>query len=103
MLDWSAIQFGLIDNGVLALGMIFGVEWGDYLLPKRFKSKAGGAVVGGFIGNLVSDAVAGLAIGLHFTIGVTVGCFIPALLLPCVIKRATSNKPLRIREMISNA
>ena len=103
MLDWSAIQFGLIDNGVLALGMIFGVEWGDYLLPKRFKSKAGGAVRGGFIGNLVSDAVAGLAIGLHFTIGVTVGCIIPATLLPFVIKRANSNKPLRIREMISNA
>ena len=103
MLDWSAIQFGLIDNGVLALGMIFGVEWGDYLLPKRFKSKAGGAVMGGFIGNLVSDAVAGLAIGLHFTIGVTIGCIIPATLLPFVIKRANSNKPLRIREMISNA
>ena len=102
-MDWSAIQFGLIDNGVLALGMIFGVEWGDYLLPKRFKSKAGGAVVGGFIGNLVSDAVAGLAIGLHFTIGVTVGCIIPAMLLPFVIKRANSNKPLRIREMIKNA
>ena len=101
-MDWSAVQFGLIDNGVLALGMIFGVEWGDYLLPNKYKSKAGGAVIGGFIGNLVSDGFAGLAIGLHFTIGVTVGCIIPAALLPFVIKRANSNKPLRIREMISN-
>lgn len=84
----DAIVFGLIDNGVLVIGMLLGVEFGEYLLPKRYRSKAAGAAVGGFLGNAVSDGVAGLAISIGFTIGVTIGCLIPVVVMPLVVRRA---------------
>ena len=84
----DAIVFGLIDNGVLVIGMLLGVEFGEYLLPKRYRSKAAGAAVGGFLGNAVSDGVAGLAISIGFTIGVTIGCLIPVVVMPLVGRRA---------------
>ena len=84
----DAIVFGLIDNGVLVIGMLLGVEFGEYLLPKRYRSKAAGAAVGGFLGNAVSDGVAGLAISIGFTIGVTLGCLLPVVVMPLVVRRA---------------
>ena len=84
----DAIVFGMIDNGVLVIGMLLGVEFGEYLLPMRYRSKAAGAAVGGFLGNAVSDGMAGLAISLGFTVGVTIGCLIPIVVMPLVVRRA---------------
>jgi len=84
----DAIVFGMIDNGVLVIGMLLGVEFGEYLLPMRYRSKAAGAAVGGFLGNALSDGMAGLAISLGFTVGVTIGCFIPIVVMPLVVRRA---------------
>lgn len=83
----EALLFGLIDNGVLVVGMLLGVEFGEYLLPKRWRSKSAGVAVGGFMGNMISDGVAGLAISLGFTLGVSIGCLIPIVLMPLVIRR----------------
>jgi len=80
--------FGIIDNGVLVVGMIVGVEFGEYLLPERWRSKTAGAMLGGFLGNAVSDGIAGLAISLGFTVGVVIGCLLPGVLLPLAIRRS---------------
>lgn len=85
----EALLFGLIDNGVLVIGMLLGVEFGEYLLPKRWRSRAAGAAMGGFLGNAVSDGFAGLAISLGFSVGVAIGCFIPGIFMPLVIRRAS--------------
>jgi len=84
----DALLFGLIDNGVLVMGMLLGVEFGEYLLPKRWRSKSAGVAVGGFLGNMISDGFAGLAISIGFTVGVSIGCLVPIVFMPLVIKRA---------------
>ena len=84
----DALLFGIIDNGVLVVGMLLGVEFGEYLLPRRYRSKAAGAAVGGFLGNAISDGLAGLAISIGFTVGVTIGCLIPVVVMPLVVRQA---------------
>jgi hypothetical protein len=84
----EAIVFGMIDNGVLVIGMLLGVEFGELLLPRKYRSRAAGAAVGGFLGNVLSDAAAGLAISVGFSVGVTVGCLIPIVVMPLVVRRA---------------
>lgn len=49
--------FGVIDNAVLILGLLAGFEFGELLLPKRWKSKSLGVAIGGLIGNGISDGV----------------------------------------------
>ena len=83
----DAIVFGMIDNGVLVIGMLLGVEFGEYLLPERWRSKVAGAAVGGFLGNTISDGLAGLAIGFGFAVGVVIGCLIPVVVMPLVVRR----------------
>jgi hypothetical protein len=84
----EAIVFGMIDNGVLVIGMLLGVEFGELLLPRKYRSKAAGAAVGAFLGNAISDGAAGLAISVGFTVGVIIGCLIPIVVMPLVVRRA---------------
>lgn len=84
----EAILFGIIDNGVLVIGMLLGVEFGEYLLPKRYRSRAAGAAVGGFLGNTISDGAAGLVVSVGFSVGVIIGCLIPMVFMPLVVRRA---------------
>ena len=76
----GALLFGLIDNGVLLLGAVFGLEV-ERWLPGRLRSGAG-AVIGAGIGNTVSDFLAGLPIGWEFASGTGLGCLLALLALP---------------------
>ena len=76
----GALLFGLIDNGVLLLGAVFGLEV-ERLLPGRMRVGTG-AVLGAGIGNAVSDTLAGLPISVDFGVGTGVGCLAALVLLP---------------------
>ena len=90
-MNYDAIVFGTIDNGVLVLGMLLGVEFGDWLLPKSIRSKAAGAAMGGFIGNTISDGLAGMSVSPSFALGCVIGCLIPVVMMPWVLKRANGD------------
>ena len=90
-MNYDAIVFGAIDNGVLVLGMLLGVEFGDWLLPKSIRSKAAGAAMGGFIGNTISDGLAGMSVSPSFALGCVIGCLIPVVMMPWVLKRANGD------------
>lgn len=78
--------FGVIDNGVLLLCMVFGCQIEDYLpIPKRFRSKASGAAIGALVGNAISDFVAGLPQGIDFALQVGAGCLVVLVALPLVL------------------
>ena len=81
MLD--PILFGLIDNGVLLMGALFGLEV-ERLLPARLQ-KGLGAVIGAGIGNAVSDFLGGLPIGIDFATGTAVGCLAALAALPVLV------------------
>lgn len=89
--------FGDIDNGVLAVCLVYGGIRG---------SKNGGttgtitgALVGGMLGNALSDCLGALldpSMGIEYAIGITIGCFVAMLLIPlaiCIIERFAP-KPL---------
>jgi len=65
--------FGIIDNGILAVVTIFGID-----LDKRFFGGSGvmGGLFGALIGNALSDLVAALIdpSARHLAIGVFAGC-----------------------------
>ena len=85
---YDAIVFGLIDNGVLVVGMLLGVEFGDWLLPPKWRSKAAGAAMGAFFGNTISDGLAGLSVSPTFALGCVIGCLLTGVLMPWVLKKA---------------
>ena len=87
----EAIAFGAIDNGVLVVGMLLGVEFGDWLLPRKWRSKAAGAAMGGFLGNTISDGLAGLSISPIFALGCVIGCLAPIVIMPWVLKRVNGD------------
>jgi len=76
----GAILFGVIDNGVLLLGAVFGLEI-ERWLPGRFRVGSG-AVVGAGLGNAVSDTLAGLPISIEFGVGTGLGCLAALVVLP---------------------
>ena len=82
----GALLFGLIDNGVLLLGAVFGLEL-ERLLPGRLRRGAG-AVIGAGIGNACSDFLGGLPIGLGFASGAGLGCLLALLALPVLYRVA---------------
>ena len=90
-MNFDAVVFGAIDNGVLVLGMLLGVEFGDWLLPHKWRSKAAGAAMGGFIGNTISDGLAGISISPTFALGCVIGCLAPVVVMPWVLKRANGH------------
>ena len=90
-MNFDAVVFGAIDNGVLVLGMLLGVEFGDWVLPHKWRSKAAGAAMGGFIGNTISDGLAGISISPTFALGCVIGCLTPVVVMPWVLKRANGH------------
>ncbi len=90
-MNYDAIVFGLIDNGVLVVGMLLGVEFGDWLLPPKWRSKAAGAAMGGFLGNTISDGLAGLSVSPSFALGCAIGCLLTGVLMPWVLRRANGD------------
>ena len=79
----GALLFGLIDNGVLLVGALFGLEV-ERFLPARLQ-RGLGAVVGAGLGNAVSDFLGGLPIGLQFAAGTAAGCLVALLALPLLV------------------
>ena len=77
------ILFGVIDNGVLLLGALFGLEV-ERLLPARLQ-KGLGAVIGAGLGNAFSDFLGGLPIGLDFAAGTAIGCLLALGALPVLL------------------
>ena len=76
----EGIIFGLIDNGVLIIGALFGLSIEKYL-PKYFH-KGVGTVFGAGIGNAVSDWLGGVAISMSFAWGALIGCLLALILIP---------------------
>lgn len=81
----QGLVFGLIDNGILLIGAVFGLSM-ERFLPKSYR-KGWGAVVGAGLGNAVSDFCGGLGEGnLELAIGTFIGCMVALLLIP-ILKR----------------
>ena len=83
--------FGVIDNGVLLLSMLIGIEVGELLLPKKYRSSAAAAAISAFFGNAISDAVAGLPSGITTSLWVFCGCLAPGLAIPLFLRRINTN------------
>ena len=84
--------FGILDNGVLVLGLLAGFEWGELLLPKRWRSKSLGVAIGGLLGNAISDGVGCLPfINRSMTWAdcglVIAGCLSVLVVVPLLVKR----------------
>lgn len=79
MLDY--IIFGLVDNGVVILGALYGLHIEKYL-PNRFQVGMG-AVYGAGLGNAVSDFLGGAATASWaLAFGTAIGCLLILLLVP---------------------
>jgi len=80
--------FGVIDNGVLLLCLLAGLDLDQYIpIPRRFRCKAAGAAIGALVGNAISDGVAGISQGVGSAIEVTAGCLAVLVALPFVLRR----------------
>ncbi len=80
----DSVLFGLIDNGVLLVGAVFGLEV-ERVLPGKLR-RGWGAVIGAGIGNAVSDFAGGLPISLEFAAGTAIGCMAALVALPVLLK-----------------
>jgi hypothetical protein len=86
------IIFGIIDNLVMIIGAMTGIEVENYL-PKAFQ-KGLGVVVGAGLGNATSDWLGGAVAGnLGMANGTALGCiiglgFIPAIILIKNLRKA---------------
>jgi hypothetical protein len=87
--DIPGVRFGLIDNGVLGWGVVFGVDYDAQivaackklrLISRTFDSKAViGAAVGGGLANLASDFLGGsfdMSITWFQNFGISLGCLL---------------------------
>ena len=77
----SGIIFGIIDNGIMIVGALFGLHL-ENLLPRSLK-RGLGTVIGAGIGNAVSDFFGGIGEGdLQFATGTFIGCLIALIFIP---------------------
>lgn len=88
MMDY--LVFGVVDNGVMLLGAMFGLEIESFL-PKKYFKTGMGAVVGAGIGNATSDFLGGVFAGnMLLAVGTGVGCLMALTAIPVInyMKRA---------------
>jgi len=96
----NEIGFGLIDNGILVGGAIFGFSIEDwindtlecllsktkYTLKTRVKGLSG-ALLGAGIGNAISDFAGGFCVSLNMAFGTLIGCMLIVIFtLPFIFK-----------------
>jgi len=79
MIDY--ILFGIVDNGVMLLGALYGLHIEKYF-PKTWQ-RGTGAVIGAGIGNACSDWAGG-AVSANWALafGTFFGCLIALLMVP---------------------
>lgn len=80
----EGIIFGIIDNGVMILGALFGLSIEKYLPP--YFHRGVGTVFGAGIANAVSDLLGGLAVNWTFAFGTFFGCLIALAVVPVFIE-----------------
>ena len=79
MIDF--IIFGIVDNGVMILGAMTGLEL-EKFLPKKFQTGLL-TVVGAGLGNTVSDFMGGAStLNWDLAIGTGIGCLIGLVFIP---------------------
>ena len=96
----NEIGFGLIDNGILVGGAIFGFSienWINialenllrqtkYKLATRVKGLSG-ALIGGGVGNSISDFLGGWCVNWQLAVGSGLGCVLVVIIaLPFIFK-----------------
>ena len=96
----NEIGFGLIDNGILIGGAIFGFSiedlinaWLEKLMEKSFYKiqtrikGLSGSLLGAGIGNAISDFMGGFCVSWQMAIGTWLGCMIIVIAtLPIIFK-----------------
>ena len=80
----EGIIFGIIDNGVMILGALFGLSIEKYLPP--YFHRGVGTVFGAGIANAVSDWLGGIAVSWGFAFGAFIGCIIALTVVPVFIE-----------------
>ena len=94
MLDY--IIYGIVDNGVMILGAMTGLEV-ERFLPKRFQ-KGLGIVVGAGLGNTTSDFLGGVtAMNLELATGTAAGCIIGLLFIPTILLTKRIYRRIKIK------
>ncbi len=82
--------FGIVDNGILAVVTIFGID-----LEKKFFGGSGvmGGLFGALIGNAISDLVAAVIdpSARHLAIGVFAGCMYVTVIVYIYLKLSKKN------------
>ena len=82
--------FGLLDNGIVLLGMYLGLDFESWLAKKLGKTPnpSLGAIVGALGSNTISDAFAAwFDPGMQPMIyGIVLGCLLPLLFVPFIEK-----------------
>jgi len=95
----DGFTFGLVDNGIVLVGMYMGVDIEGWLSRKMGKKSNPllGAVVGATSFNAVSDgAAAALDPSMHgMTLGVMLGCVVVMFLIPVIEKLRKDNNESR--------
>ena len=90
MFDWipNGTVFGLLDNGIVLVGMYLGVDFEGWLAKKLGKKSNPllGAVVGATGFNMVSDGVAAAIDPAMqgMTVGIMFGCALAMLAIPII-------------------
>lgn len=78
------IIFGLVDNGVMLLGALYGLHI-ETLLPKKYQIGMG-AIFGAGIGNAVSDFMGGAATASwDLAFGSFFGCILALAFVPVLL------------------
>ena len=80
----EGIIFGIIDNGVMFLGALFGLSVEKYLPP--YFHKGVGTVFGAGIANAISDWLGGIAVTWSFAFGALTGCLIALIVVPVFVE-----------------
>lgn len=80
----EGIIFGIIDNGVMILGALFGLGVERYLPP--YFHRGVGTVFGAGIANGISDWMGGWAVAASFAWGALLGCLVALILIPVFVE-----------------
>ena len=80
----EGIIFGIIDNGVMILGALFGLSVEKYLPP--YFHRGVGTVFGAGIANAISDWLGGLAVDWSFAWGALLGYLIALIVVTVFVE-----------------